>query len=104
MLAVVAVGVGEAGRLAVGARASAPVIEQVATPAVRSVVELHAEPLKATLPAGVPPGPLTVAVKTKVPPVVVLDALSLTTVAEEAAAGETGPSERRARCSCRRCR
>ena len=67
-------------------------IEQVATPAVRSVVEQQ-EPLHATVPAGVPPGPLTVAVKTKVPPVVVLAALSLTAVAEEAAAGETGPSE-----------
>ena len=70
---------------------------------MRSVVE-QSEPLNATLPAGVPPGPLTVAVKTKVPPVVVLAALSLTAVAEEAAAGQTGPSERRARCSCRRCR
>ena len=68
-------------------------IEQVATPAVRSVVELQAEPLNATVPAGVPPGPLTVAVKTKVPPVEVVAALSLTAVAEEAAAGETGPSE-----------
>ena len=53
----------------------------------------QSEPLHATLPAGVPPGPLTVAVKTKVPPVAVLAALSLTTVAEVAAAGETGPSE-----------
>ena len=68
-------------------------IEQVATPAVRSLVLEQSEPLHATLPAGVPPGPLTVAVKTKVPPVAVLAALSLTTVAEVAAPGETGPSE-----------
>ena len=78
-------------------------IEQVATPAVRSVVE-QAEPVHATVPAGVPPGPLTVAVKTKVPPVAVLAALSLTTVAEVAAAGGPGRQSPTSPSSCRRSR
>ena len=68
------------------------VIEQVAEPAVSGVVEVHAEPVQSTVPAGVPPGPLTVAVKTKVPPVAMALALSVTTVAEAAGPGETGPS------------
>ena len=57
------------------------------------MVELQAEPVHATVPAGVPPGPETVAVKTKVPPVEVVAVLSATTVLEAAAAGLTGPSE-----------
>ena len=44
-------------------------MEQVATPSVRGVVEVHVEPVQSMLPAGVPPGPVTLAVKTKVPPV-----------------------------------
>jgi hypothetical protein len=62
------------------------VIEQVATPAVSGVVEVHVTPVQATEPAGVPPGPLTVAVKTKVPPVEMEPWLSVTTVVEVAAA------------------
>ena len=44
----------------------------------------QAEPLHATLPAGVPPGPATVAVNTKVPPVEIELALFVTVVVEVA--------------------
>ena len=67
-------------------------MEQVATPSVRGVVEVHVEPVQSMLPAGVPPGPVTLAVKTKVPPVEIEPALSATVVVEEATPGETGPS------------
>jgi len=43
---------------------------------------VHAEPLHTTEPVGVPPRPLTVAVKVKVPPVEMLAELSVTTVFE----------------------
>ena len=59
-------------------------IEQVAEPAVSWVAEVHAEPVQSTVPAGVPPGPLTVAVKTKVPPVAVVPWLSATVTVEVA--------------------
>ena len=67
-------------------------IEQVATPEVSTVVEVHGDPVQSTVPAGVPPGPVTVAVKTKVPPVTMAPALSVTTVCEAATPGVTGPS------------
>ena len=49
-------------------------------------------PVQSMVPAGVPPGPVTVAVNTRVPPVTMAPALSVTTVCEAAGFGETGPS------------
>ena len=60
-------------------------MEQVATPEVRGVVEAQVEgPLQSTVPAGVPPGPVTVAVNTRVPPVTMAPSLSVTTVCDVA--------------------
>ena len=67
----------------------ASLMEQVAIPATSVVVEVvHGEPLQTTEPVGVPPGPLTVAVKVKVPPVETMAELSVTAVVEVAFEGE----------------
>ena len=73
--------------------ACAFVIEQVAIPAERGVVETHVTPVQLTMPPGVPLPPLTVAVYTSVPPVTTEAELSVTVVVEGAGPGETGPSE-----------
>jgi hypothetical protein len=81
----------------------APATTQVAIPFMSKVEGLQLTVLgpvttQVSVPDGVPPGPVTVAVNVKVPPVTTKAALSVTVVVEEVvpaepAGGESRPSE-----------